>query len=166
MSLVKISELQDVLSIDPDLDLIPIVDGSLMVTKRCTPRQLSLSGIKLAELYLVEASMDCDASDGIGYFRVPEAYDGKRLISAEACCMTAGTGGIMSIQIYNITKAVNLFLSLLTIESGETDSMTSALPVGIDEDNNLLNTGDQLRIDVTTVHTTPALGLIVTIGMK
>lgn len=156
----KISELDSItwLELSQDNDLIPIVDRSASLTKKITVSELI--GVSSAQVYIIEAETDCEVKEGIYYFRVPSKLNGRKLVGVAACCITAGTTGTMTIQIANINTEHNLLSTVLSIDSAEKDSLTAATQPVINTSYNTVSTGNQLRIDVLAVHSTPAKGLI------
>lgn len=156
----KISELDSItwLELSQDNDLIPIVDRSASLTKKITVSELI--GVSSAQVYIIEAETDCEVKEGSYYFRVPSKLNGRKLVGISACCITAGTTGTMTIQIRNVNTAHNLLSTVLSIDSGEKDSITAATQPVINTSYNTISTGDQLRIDILTIHSTAAKGLI------
>ena len=86
------------------------------------------------------------------------------LIYVHAMDVTAGVTGTMSIQIHNLTDAVDMLSTKITIDTGETGSDTAAAAAVIDTTKDDVATNDVLRIDIDAIHTTPAKGLVVTLG--
>jgi len=107
----------------------------------------------------------CAVADGVAYLpSFPSGLDGRSLLEAHAKVRTAGTTGTMDIQIHNVTQAVDMLSTKLTIDSGETGSDTAAVPVVIkSDDSEIMSAYDELRFDVDVVHTTPAEACIVTL---
>jgi len=54
----------------------------------------------------------------------------------------------------------------LTIDSTHVGSDTSTTPVAIDDTEDDVASYDRLQINITGVHTTEALGLVVTLGFQ
>lgn len=119
---------------------------------------------KYIELTLVHYETEMEVGDGAGYFHVPAHLDGLDLVEVHGEVITAGTTGTLAIQIYNIDNALDMLTDKLTIDTGETGSDEATTPVDINLSNDHVNTNDMLRIDIDTIHTTPAKGLIVTMG--
>lgn len=100
--------------------------------------------------------------DGKFYFHIDDSLNGMNLVRIHAEVITAGTTGTTDIQIANVTQAVDMLSTKLTIDSGETGSDTAATPAVIDTANDDVATNDLIRVDVDAVSTTPPQGLIVT----
>jgi hypothetical protein len=121
---------------------------------------------RAVEVLCIGYGTACTIQDGVGYFRVPIELNGYNLNSVGAAVITAGTTGSMSIQVHNKTDAVDMLSTKLTIDSEETDSKTAATPAVINTSYDDVVTGDLLRIDIDTIHSTPASGLLVCLGFK
>lgn len=113
-------------------------------------------------------SEDTATGDGAGdvFWRVPSIMNGYNLVEVAAQVQTAGTTGTTDIQIHNVTQAVDMLTTVITIDSGETDSSTAATAAVIDTANDDVATGDQIRIDVDAVSTTAAVGLLVELQFR
>ncbi len=109
---------------------------------------------------------DTATGDGKGYLHIPPELNGMNLTYVHAEVITAGTTGTTDIQIHNVTDAVDILSTKLTIDSGETGSDTAATAAVINTSNDDVATNDLLRIDVDAVSTTAAAGLIVTLGFS
>lgn len=118
---------------------------------------------KIASIIIFSDATTVTTGDGAGdiFFRVPTALDGFNLTSVAANVFTAGTTGTTDIQIHNITQTADMLSTKITIDSGEKDSSTAATPAVIDTGNDDVAEGDQIRIDVDAVSTTPPVGLVV-----
>lgn len=100
--------------------------------------------------------------DGASYVVIPSTMNGLNLTRVHARVITAGTTGTTDIQIANVTDAVDMLSTKLTIDSGETGSDTAATAAVIDTAHDDVATNDLLRIDVDAVSTTPPKGLLIT----
>jgi len=123
---------------------------------------------KVVSILVFNDSQNCATGDGAGdvFFRIPAELNGFDLVAVAACCQTAGTTNTMDIQIRNVTQAADMLTTKITIDSAETDSLTAATPAVIDTGNDDVATGDQIRIDVDAVHSTPAKGLLVELTFR
>lgn len=94
-----------------------------------------------------------------------EKLDGLRLAFVGAYITTVSSSGIVTVQLANLTAAVDMLSTRLTIDVGEFFSDTAATPAVIDPVNNLINTGDRLSIDVDVAGTgAKGLGVIMVFG--
>jgi len=107
------------------------------------------------------AATNVAVGDGKAYFVVPDELDGMNLVRVAATVVTAGTTNSTTIQIANVTDAVDMLSTLMAIETTETSTRTSTTPGVIDTTKDDVATGDVLRIDVDAVSTTAPKGLIV-----
>lgn len=107
--------------------------------------------------------VDCATGDGKDYVHIPPDLNGMSLVYVHAEVQTAGTTGTMSIQFS--VGATDMLSTLLTIDTGETGSDTAAVAAVIKSDGSeVVSTNDLLEVDVDGIHTTPAKGLLITLG--
>ena len=90
---------------------------------------------------------------------IPSELNTYELTNIAASVEVAGTTGTQDIQIHNVTDAVDMLSTKITIDSGELTSYTAATPPVINTANDDVATGDKIRVDVDAVHTTAAKGL-------
>lgn len=123
----------------------------------------SVFGTQVVQLLVFNDSQDVATGNGAGdlFFRVPSTMNGMNLVGVAAAVQTAGTTGTTDIQVHNVTQAADMLSTVITIDSGETDSSTAAAAAVIDTANDDVATGDQLRIDVDAVSTTAPKGLLI-----
>ena len=125
---------------------------------------LKLDGARTVQMVVFDFGTATATGDGKFYFHVPAALNGMNLTEVHAEVITAGTTGTLDIQVHNVTDTADMLSTKLTVDSGETGSDTAATPAVINTSADDVATNDLLRIDVDAVHTTPAQGLIVTLG--
>lgn len=137
-------------------------------TRANTPDALAGSnfGIRYLQAIVFDFATDIAVGDGKMYFHIPPALNGMNLVYCHAEVITAGTTGTMTIQVHELVGAVDMLSTLLQIDTAETGSDTAATPYVINGDNDDVATNDVIRVDVDAVHTTPAKGLIVTLGFQ
>jgi hypothetical protein len=123
-------------------------------------------GIRYIQAIITNFTSDTATGDGQFYLHVPAGMDGMNLVEVHAEVITAGTTGTTDIQIHNVDNALDMLSTKLTIDSGETGSDTAATAAVINTSNDHVNEHDVVRIDVDAVSTTPAQGLIVTLGFQ
>jgi hypothetical protein len=91
--------------------------------------------------------------------------DGGHLVDAQAYHVVAGTG-TTEIQIHNLTQAVDMLSTPVTIDSGELDSYDATTPRVIDLANDLVVRQDQIAIDVDDVQANAqGLYVVITFGI-
>lgn len=132
--------------------------------KVVTPDALAGSnvGAKAIQLQCFARATNCATGDGAADFIVPAVMNGMNIVAVQADVKTAGTTNTMDIQINN-SRTGDVLSTKITIDSTEVSTLTAATAAVIDTTKDDLATGDQLRIDVDAVHSTPAKGLWVTI---
>jgi hypothetical protein len=112
---------------------------------------------------ILNSDVALNAGDDAARIRIPAHMDGWK-ITEVGCSRKSGTG-VMNIQIRNVRTGNNVLSTALTIDSGETDSATAAIPAVIDTANDDLVATDQIAIDVDGAGTSTFLA-IVTIGIE
>jgi hypothetical protein len=156
--------------VSTDFASIAEVSAGTSAVKSVNPDALagSIFGTAVVPLIPFDSATACAVGNGAGslLFRVPSTLNGMNLVGVAAAVGTAGTTGTMDIQIANVTQAADMLTTKITIDSAETDSSTAATPAVIDAANDDVATGDQLRIDVDAIHTTPATGLMVELQFR
>jgi len=91
---------------------------------------------------------DIAIGDGQAYFRVNSILNGYKLTSVAAHVTTVSSLNKPSVQIHNVTTALDILSTLLSIDANEKDSSTASVPAVINTSNNTVSTGDELRIDI------------------
>ncbi len=86
--------------------------------------------------------------------------DGARLVKVRASVTTVSSSGLPTVQIRNVTQAVDMLSTKASIDVGETSSRTATTAAVIDTANNTVADGDQIAIDVD-IAGTGTMGLIV-----
>lgn len=102
------------------------------------------------------------AGDGQAYLTIPIEMNGNNLINAQASAITGSSSGTPTIQIRNVTAAVDMLSTKITIDVGDNPatSYTAATPSVIDIANDDVQTGDILAVDID-VKGTGVKGLMV-----
>ena len=144
------------------------VDTGTDTGRTVTPDALagSYAGTKSVAVQLFAGDADTATGDGKAYFMVPAELNGMNLVGIRGGVVTAGTTGTTDIQVHNVTDAVDMLSTKLTIDSGETTSATAATAAVINTSNDDVATNDVLRFDVDAVSTTAAVGLFVTLSFR
>jgi hypothetical protein len=101
--------------------------------------------------FMLNKDIALNVGDDAVRFRIPAALNGWN-IATVAASRKSGTG-ILTIQIRNVTDAVDVLSTKLTVDSGETDSSTAAAPAVIDVTKDDVATADQFAIDVDVAGT-------------
>lgn len=137
-------------------------------TRAVSPDGLSQSiyGQKSTSIQVLSAGTAMAVGDGKAYITIPSNVGGMDLTGVHARVITAGTTSTCTIQVHNVTQAADMLSTKISIDSAETGSETAATPPVIDTGNDDVATNDLIRIDIDTIHTTPAQGLVVTLVFK
>jgi hypothetical protein len=99
--------------------------------------------------------------DGKFIFAMPEDLDGMVLTSVAGFVTTVSSSGLVTVQVRNITDAVDILSTRVTIDASEFTSYTAATAPVINTANDDLATGDLIAIDVDGVGTgSKGLGVI------
>ena len=123
--------------------------------------------IRYVEMVAVDFTTNATVADGHGYFHIPTNLAGYALIEVHGEVITAGTTGVQTIQIHNKDDTQDLLSTAMTIDTAETGSDTAATPAVIYSDGKeIVAENDLIRIDIDVLHTTPAKGLIMTLGYQ
>jgi len=130
----------------------------------------ALAGANIGIRYLQAKVFDWGDNNATGngkhYFHVPPGLNGMNLVYCHALTIAAGTTGTETIMIHNLTQTADMLSTVISIDDGETGSDTAATPYVIDTSEDDVATNDVIRVDVDSVHTTPATGLVVTLGFQ
>ena len=86
-------------------------------------------------------------ADGVTKFTIPIELNGMSLISVGAHVYTVSSNGLPTFQIHNLTGAVDMLSTVITIDATEKDSKDATTAAVIDTDNDDVATGDELRFD-------------------
>ena len=78
---------------------------------------------------------------------------------------TVSSSGTVDVQIPNVTVAVDVLSTKLTIDANERDSQSAAIPAVINTANDDVAEGDQFRVDIDAAGT-GAKGLIVEVSFS
>jgi hypothetical protein len=103
--------------------------------------------------------------DGKLIFCVSDDLNGLNLIDADAFVTTVSSSGTPTIQIRNVTDAVDMLSTLITIDASEFTSYTAAAPPVINGATDDVATGDLIAVDVDVAGTgAKGLGVVLTFG--
>ncbi len=122
----------------------------------------SYAGTKSVCILVTGPTGNTATGDGKAYITIPEALNGMNLVRATATVVTAGTTNATTIQIYNVTQTADMLSGLISIASGGKVATAGT----IDAANDDVATNDVLRVDVDTISTTPAKGLMVILEFR
>jgi hypothetical protein len=107
------------------------------------------------------------AGDGKFIFSCTEDMDELNLIDAQAYVTTVSSSGTPTIQIRNVTDAVDMLSTRITIDVNEKSSTTAAAQRVINTATDDVATADEIAIDVDTAGTgAKGLGVMLTFGLS
>lgn len=129
-----------------------------------TPDTLAGSnfGIRMVGLSSFAPATNCSTGDGKAFFQVMSLMNGMNLVGGAAGVAVAGVTGQMDIQIRRVRSGVSADMLTGKIIIATGDVIQSGPPT-INGSNDDIVTGDRIFVDVDTIHTTPAQGLVVTL---
>ena len=131
--------------------------------KSVTPDGLAGSdyGKRSVDLYPIALETTHVVKDDVMIWPTPEWMAGWNLVDVRVTLKVAGTTGVFTVDVWNVTQAADMLSTGCTVDSTEETSDTAAAPVVIDAAEDDITIRDVLRIDFTTIHTTPGEGCIV-----
>jgi hypothetical protein len=94
-----------------------------------------------------------ETGDGKFIFAVSDDMDGMVLVDADAYITTVSSSGLPTIQLRNITQAVDMLSTRITIDVSEFTSYTAATPPVINAANDDVAVADRIAIDVDVAGT-------------
>ena len=151
-------------------DFIPFYDAAAAAVKKITPIN-SVFFNRTVIIKVLPDSIPTYVGNGISAFTIPLALNGLVLSATAgdlgAHVYTAGVTGTTDIMLHNLTQAVDMLTTAITIDSGETDSSTAATAPVVDGSNNTVATADVIRFDIDAVSSgTAANGLEIRMQFK
>ena len=145
-------------SVNPATDKFPFYDNSTGTTRSVLADNVTPFVERTLIIKCVADGIGPSVGNGITHVTIPSPLNTRKLQNAEAHVYTVGTGGsITTVQLHNLTDAVDMLSTAITIDLNEKDSSTAATPHVIGASNTVA-TGDVIRIDVDAVATN-TLGL-------
>ena len=150
-------------------DFIPFYDAAAAAVKKITPINSSFWNRTII-IKVVPDALPTYIGNGITAFTIPPTLNGLYLSGAAgkvgAHVYTAGVTGTTDVMIHNLTQAVDMLSTAITIDAGETDSSTAATAPVVNS-NNQVATADVIRFDIDAISTgTAANGLEVRMEFK
>lgn len=141
-------------------------NGKYLVTDSAQSAGLKYENVKTLELKVFDDATALSTGDGKLIFCIPIPMGGMDLTAANAFVTTVSSSGLPTVQIRNITQAVDMLSTRITIDVSEFRSFspdTPTTPPVIDTGNDDVATGDLIAIDVDVSGTgAKGLGVILT----
>lgn len=97
--------------------------------------------------------------------RIPIELNGMNLVSVGMHVYTTSSSGLPTVQIRNVTDAVDMLSTKVSVDVGEIDSSTATTPPVINTAVDDVATGDILAVDVDIAGTGTA-GLEIDLGFR
>jgi hypothetical protein len=102
---------------------------------------------------------------GVGKSALQYGVQTRVLLRISAYVTTVSSSGLVTVMLRNVTQAVDMLTTAVTIDANEFSSNNAATPSVIDQDNLEVNVDDLLAIDVDTAGTgAKGLGVIAEFG--
>lgn len=120
---------------------------------------------KYVEIEICDKDTLLTTGNGKKYIHIPPDLNGMDLVYIHGHVLTASAVGIPTFQVYNLTDAVDMLSTPLTIDATETDSSTAANAAVIDAAHDDVATNDVIQIDVDVAGDTTK-GAVVTLGFR
>lgn len=114
------------------------------------------------KIKLFDDALYVGSGDGKFSFDIDSDLGGTKLQSVVGYVSTASSSGAVTVQVHNVTQAVDMLSTALTIDASEKSSRTAATAAVIDSGNAVVADGDEIRIDVDSAGS-GAKGLVVTL---
>jgi len=105
------------------------------------------SGKRVVEVAL-NGSVNLAVTD-IAYFRVPAVMNGWNLVAVAAMCKANTTGPTITVK----NGATSMLTTAITIDNGEFDTLTAAIPPVIDTAHDDVATGAQIEVKCSVAGT-------------
>jgi len=118
-------------------------------TKANTPDALagSIFGTKNVVVKVIADDTALTVADGLTHFTVPAELNGMNLVSVGGHVYTVSSPGLPTFQIHNLTDAVDMLSTAITIDATENDSKDATTPPVINAATDDVATGDVIRFD-------------------
>lgn len=113
------------------------------------------------EIKVFSDDQELSTGNGAFVFAIPDELDRRRLADANAFVSTVSSSGTPTVMIRNITQAVDMLSTSITIDVSEFTSFTAAVQPVVDTSVNMVDGHDLIAIDVDVAGTgTKGLGVI------
>lgn len=118
---------------------------------------------RVLQLKIMDDATTVTTGDGKLIVVADATLNGLVLSAAHAYVTTVSSSGTPTVQIHNITDAVDILSTAITIDASEFTSYSAATPPVINTSNDDIATGDRIRVDVDVAGTgAKGLGVILT----
>lgn len=120
-------------------------------------------GKRVIQVKVIDDATTLTTGDGKVIFLVPQELNGYNLVGANAFVTTVSSSGTPTVQIRNVTDAVDMLSTRITIDASEYTSYTAAAAAVVNATYDDVATGDRLAVDVDVAGTgAKGLGIVLT----
>lgn len=131
------------------------------IREQVLPRPFRLSPTRVVQLKVFADTATVTTGDSKYVFFVPPEFAFLILNSVSAFISTVSSSGALTVQVRNITQAVDMLATAITIDQGENSSLTAATLPAVHQTRNQVREGDLIAIDVDGAGTGAAgLGVV------
>jgi hypothetical protein len=118
---------------------------------------------RVIEIKVLDDATAITTGDGKVIVCIPAALNGMNLTGAHAFVTTVSSSGLPTVQIRNVTDAVDMLSTKVSIDASEFTSYSAATAPVIDTSKDDVATGDLIAVDVDVAGTgAKGLGVILT----
>ena len=120
-------------------------------------------GKRVIQVKVIDDTTTLTTGDGKVIFLIPQELNGYNLVGANAFVTTVSSSGTPTVQIRNVTDAVDMLSTRITIDANEYTSYTAAAAAVVNATYDDVATGDRLAVDVDVAGTgAKGLGIVLT----
>jgi len=121
---------------------------------------------RIMQQYVFDSTIE--SGDKKAVFVIQDPYSNRNLVFAHAAVLGSGTTGTLQVQFQRDRggAVVSMLSTVLSVDSLEYSSDTAATPYAINTSNDDVVANDRIYGNVVGLHTTPASGLILTLGFE
>lgn len=124
-------------------------------------------GKRVIQVKVIDDLTTLTTGDGKVIFLIPQELNGYNLVGANAFVSTVSSSGTPTIQIRNVTDAVDMLSTRITIDANEYTSYTAAAAAVVNTTYDDVATGDRLAVDVDVAGTgAKGLGIVLTFQLS
>jgi hypothetical protein len=121
------------------------------------------AGAKVLQLKVLDDATVLTVGDGKLIVVADASLGGLNLTGVAAFVTTVSSSGLPTVQIRNVTQAVDMLTTKVSIDASEFTSYSAATPPVIDSGNADVATGDLIAVDVDVAGTgAKGLGVVLT----
>lgn len=134
---------------------LTVADGDLIYNSTLNEVQVRANGTwkpvlmaRVVTIQVTDFATNLTTGDGKFIWRVPAVLNGWSVVAVAAHVTTVSSSGAVNVQLHNLTDAVDILSTALTIDQSEKDSSTAATAAVINTSNDEVATADEIRVDI------------------